>query len=217
MYLSRVEIDFHKRQSMSDLTHVEAFHNWVEQSFPVEFDLKQRSRKLWRIDLLQKKQYLLIVSASKPDLHALELYGVSGTAETKNYDPFLESLQENMKMRFRVILNPVVCLSQRQISGNKRGRVVPHVTFDQQMKFLLSRAEKLGFGLKEDEFTIIDRGYVLFKKAKKPIHLSKVAYQGLLTIHDVDLMRKTLTEGIGKKKAYGFGMMTVIPVAKFSD
>ncbi|NLQ94475.1 type I-E CRISPR-associated protein Cas6/Cse3/CasE, partial [Streptococcus mutans] len=29
---------------------------------------------------------------------------------------------------------------------------------------------------------------------------------------DVDRFRKVLTEGIGKKKAYGFGMMTVIPV-----
>ena len=42
--------------------------------------------------------------------------------------------------------------------------------------------------------------------------MSKAVYQGVLTISDEDVMRKTLLDGIGKKKAYGFGMMTVIPL-----
>ena len=50
MYISRVEIDSENRRKIKDLTHLGAFHNWVEQSFPDEFDKEIRSRKLWRID-----------------------------------------------------------------------------------------------------------------------------------------------------------------------
>ena len=158
------------------------------------------------------KHYLLIVSDSEPNLQRLEMYGVAGTASSKNYDKFLSSLKNGMKMQFRVTLNPVVSISDTSETRTTRGRVVPHVTYDQQMNFLLNRAQKLGFSLNESEFTIVERGYSLFTKSKKPIRLSKAVYQGVLTISDEDVMRKTLLDGIGKKKAYGFGMMTVIPL-----
>lgn len=211
-YLSRVEIDYKKPKSQIDLKSVGAFHNWVEQSFPEEWGNRERSRKLWRVDVLRGKHYLLIVSDSKPDLRRLETYGVAGTASAKNYDKFLNSLRNGMRMHFRVTLNPVVSISDTPDARTSRGRVVPHVTYAQQMNFLLDRAQKLGFSLNENEFTIIERGYSLFMKSVKPIRLSKAVYQGVLTISDADVMRKTLVEGIGKKKAYGFGMMTAIPL-----
>lgn len=211
-YLSRVEIDYKKPKSQIDLKSVGAFHNWVEQSFPEEWRNRERSRKLWRVDVLRGKHYLLIVSDSKPDLRRLETYGVAGTASAKNYDKFLNSLRNGMRMQFRVTLNPVVSISDTPDARTSRGRVVPHVTYAQQMNFLLDRAQKLGFSLNENEFAIIERGYSLFMKSVKPIRLSKAVYQGVLTISDADVMRKTLVEGIGKKKAYGFGMMTVIPL-----
>lgn len=37
MYLSRVEIDDNNRQKIKNLTHLGAYHNWVESSFPREF------------------------------------------------------------------------------------------------------------------------------------------------------------------------------------
>ncbi|KGF06499.1 type I-E CRISPR-associated protein Cas6/Cse3/CasE [Arcanobacterium sp. S3PF19] len=211
-YLSRVEIDYKKPKSQIDLKSVGAFHNWVEQSFPEEWENRERSRKLWRVDVLRGKHYLLIVSDSTPDLRRLETYGVAGTASAKNYDKFLNSLRNGMRMQFRVTLNPVVSISDTPDARTSRGRVVPHVTYAQQMNFLLDRAQKLGFSLNENEFTVIERGYSLFMKSVKPIRLSKAVYQGILTISDADVMRKTLVEGIGKKKAYGFGMMTVIPL-----
>ena len=88
MYLSRVEIDIKNRRKIKNLSHVGAFHNWVENSFPKEIKFKQRSRKLWRIDKLNGKEYLLIVSSEKPDIQILEKYGVQDSAETKYYGDF---------------------------------------------------------------------------------------------------------------------------------
>ncbi|NYA64868.1 type I-E CRISPR-associated protein Cas6/Cse3/CasE, partial [Lactobacillus salivarius] len=45
----------------------------------------------------------------------------------------------------------------------------------------------------------------------KNIKLSRVSFEGLLEITDVDLFRKVLIDGIGKEKAFGMGLMTVIP------
>ena len=81
------------------------------------------------------------------------------------------------------------------------------------MKFFLDRTEKNGFSVDPDQVMIVERAYVNLKKQnKRPVRLVKVAYEGLLTIEDLDKFRALLLNGFGKKKAYGFGLMTLIPV-----
>ena len=211
MYLSRVQIDSHNRQKIKDLTHAGAYHNWVERSFPEEFNSGERSRKLWRLDRLQGKDYLLIVSEEEPDKGQLEHYGLPGSAETKSYDNFLGQIEDGMRLAFRVTLNPVVSKS----SGEKgvRGRVMPHVTEEHQRQFLLDRAEKNGFILEAEDFKIVESKRALVKKSgQRNLRLIQVTYEGVLTVADKDRFIKTLTQGFGKKKAYGFGLMTVIPL-----
>lgn len=210
MYLSRVEIDVLDRRKIRDLTHLGAYHNWVETSFPDEISQDIRSRKLWRIDKINDHLYLLVVSEGKPDLNALEKYGVPGSAETKCYDSFLDSICRDHLYRFRVTLNPVRAVSQGE---GKRGRVMPEITAEQQLHFLESRAERLGFELIPEEYQIVERSWKPFrKKGQRIIQLSKTTYEGTLKVTDEELFYNTLTNGIGKKKAYGFGMMTVIPL-----
>lgn len=210
MYLSRVEIDRLNRKKTRDLTHLGAYHHWVEKSFPEEIEAGRRTRKLWRIDRIGNKEYLLIVSSVKPNRQALERYGVPGTGEVKEYSGFLASIKEGQHYRFRLQLNPVVSLSQ---GSGKRGRVVPHVTADQQKAYLLNRAEKNGFSLEEGSFDLVDRTYLPLKKAgERELRLSSATYEGELVVTDLEQFYRTLTEGMGKKKAYGFGMMTIIPL-----
>jgi len=209
MYLSQVEIDTRNRKKIRDLTHLGAYHNWVEKSFPDEISAETHTRKLWRTDQLRGKQYLLVTSKNKPDLKKLELYGVKGSARTKKYTPFLNHLKKGMRTQFKVTLNPVISLYE---GPNKRGRVVPCVSEKDQMNYLLERSVKNGFILDEESFFISDRGFEVLKKSKqKSIRLSKATYEGILTIDDVEIFKKTLVNGFGKKKAYGFGLMTVIP------
>jgi len=200
MYISRVEIDRTNRRKIRCLTHIGAYHAWVEESFPEEMEQSIRTRKLWRIDRIQDKDYLIIVSENKPDLQRLEKYGVSGSAQTKDYQQFLDNIYTGSRMKFRVVLNPVISLVSPD--NLKRGIVKPHVTSEYQMN--------------KEDFSIVERGYEVFKKAVKPIRLIKVVYEGILTVSDADLFKKLLTEGMGKKKAYGFGLMTVIPLGNES-
>ena len=185
MYLSRVAIDSHNRKKVRDLTHLGAFHNWIESSFPEEMKENVRSRKLWRVDTLKGKDYLLLVSDKKPNLDSLEKYGVPGSAETKSYDKFLDSVEEGRLYRFRVTLNPVKSLSQ---GPGRRGRVVPEITAEQQLLFLESRADKLGFELVPGKYQILERCWVPFKKqGQKAIQLSKVSREALLSVTDKEM------------------------------
>lgn len=210
MYLSRVAIDSLNRRKTRDLSHVGAYHSWVENSFPKELEENTRSRKLWRIDSIQGQRYLLVVSDEMPDLECLEKYGIPGSAQTKLYDKYLDSIEEGRLYRFRVTLNPVKALSQ---GAGKRGRVVPEITADQQLRYLESRAARLGFELPAGQYQIVERGWESYKKqGQKLIRLSKATYEGILKVTDKVVFRSTLTEGIGKKKAYGFGLLTVVPM-----
>lgn len=210
MYITQVEINTSNRQIMKDLSHIGSIHKWVEESFSYEIRKNIRSRKLWRIDSLRNKQYLLIVSPEQPQLNSLERYGVEGTAQTKIYTHFLNTIENGLRARFRVTLNPVVAV---KIEKGERGKLKPHVTVGQQKQFLLDRSNKNGFLLREDEFDIVERTYIPFKKeGQRAINLSKVTYEGILTIVDANLFKETLTRGLGKKKAYGFGLMTIIPI-----
>ncbi|MFR4778467.1 MAG: type I-E CRISPR-associated protein Cas6/Cse3/CasE [Finegoldia magna] len=222
MYLSRVEIDFDNRMKTRKLTHLGAYHDWVERSFPEDFELGNRTRKLWRIDRLNDKYYLLIVSENKPvivsednpEKEGLERYGVSGTGQVKDYDKFLNSIKTGGKMRFRVKLNTVKADSHEgKKAGLKRGRLFPIVNQEELVRFLIDRSKKNGFKVEEDDFVVVEKGFEkLQKKNMKPLDLAMATYEGNLVVTDEEKFIKTLTEGIGKKKAYGFGMMTVIPI-----
>lgn len=222
MYLSRVEIDFDNRMKTRKLTHLGAYHDWVERSFPEDFELGNRTRKLWRIDRLNDKYYLLIVSENKPvivsednpEKEGLERYGVSGTGQVKDYDKFLNSIKTGGKMRFRVKLNTVKADSQEgKKAGLKRGRLFPIVNQEELVRFLIDRSKKNGFKVEEYDFVVVEKGFEkLQKKNMKPLDLAMATYEGNLVVTDEEKFIKTLTEGIGKKKAYGFGMMTVIPI-----
>jgi len=220
-YLSRVQVDVNNRYKTKDLTHLGAFHNWVEQSFPDEIATGERRRHLWRLDVLAGKTYLLILSESKPDSDLLERYGVPGTAITKSYDKFLDRIQEGQLMQFRLTANPTHTVTR---PGEKQGRVMPHITVEQQRKWLMDRADKLGFQLIKQEssddpelsvtqaFDIVNRDWpTLHRKVGRGVRLSRVTFEGLLRVSDVVAFRQTLVTGIGREKAFGMGLMTVIP------
>lgn len=219
MYLSRVEIATNDRQKTKELTHLGAYHNWVEQSFPDEIKSGERRRHLWRVDQLNGKNYLLVLSEEKPSLKQFESYGVDGTGIVKSYDEFLDSVHVGDIMRFRLTANPSYAA---YTPGAKRGRIYPHVTVEQQRKWLNARSASAGFKLvknhngNEDEenyaFDIVTRDHpTLYRKSGHNLRLSRVTFEGILQIQDLDAFKTTLIHGLGREKAFGMGLMTVIP------
>ena len=214
MYISRVKLDLNNRKNLRDLSQLGCYHGWIEDSFPDERGKGNRSRKLWRIDSIHNEHYLLVLSEEKPEESILEKYAVKGSLEIKDYDPFIEKLREGMQAKFRIKLNTVKSLADRS-QGRRRGRLVP-VPLDELIPYFLSRAEKNGFHVDEGDLKIVARSKELFEKQDQEdtrikLDLVSTSYEGLLTITDLEKFKKALAQGIGKKKAYGFGLLTIIP------
>lgn len=50
------------------------------------------------------------------------------------------------------------------------------------------------------------------KASKDTVSLLTVTFDGRLEVTDPDALRRTLTRGLGRAKAYGCGLMTLAPV-----
>lgn len=205
MYLSRVSLDLQKRETMIALGNPQRFHGAVEQAFPGE-----RRRRLWRLDPLGEKLYLMILSEDKPDLSEIEnQFGTGEPGETKAYTPLLEQITPGSVWSFRLAANPTV--SKPSSAGfSERGRVYAHITPEFQEKWLRTRAEKHGFQPRSIQVT--GSRWLHFQKGRqgRPVTLLSVVYEGSLEVTDPALFRQALTEGIGRGKAYGQGLLTVM-------
>lgn len=53
----------------------------------------------------------------------------------------------------------------------------------------------------------------MFRRGQSRVTLTSAAYEGRLTVSDPNLLRKSLTHGIGRGKGYGCGLLTLAPVS----
>ena len=245
MYLSRLELDLNKRETMRALFSPARFHGAVESAFPSEQTQRQpsilaadnplslfdngtsyveRSRKLWRLDTVRGKTYLLLLSEVRPDLRSAdEQFGTGHGGETIDYAPFLDSIHAGDILRFRLTANPTVSKAKaRGTDGIKpRGEVKSfmvkpedHKGWLQNLKTWLARkAERNGFQLTDNDFNIVESRWRQFRKGvnrKQSVKFLSVTYEGILEVTDEEAFRLALVRGIGREKAYGMGLLTVM-------
>lgn len=208
MYLTQMKLDLKKRHTLEALSTPSKFHGAIESAFPGE-----RKRNLWRIDKRNGQTYLLILSEEKPNLKkAAEQFAPSGEMwQTKNYDSLLERIEEGSRWRFRLCANPTYTVPA---GIGKRGRVHAHRTTQHQGLWLMQQSKKHGFSLKEDEFTVTKVKWYQFKKGSngRLVTFLAVTYDGILEVCEADAFRRLLCDGIGRGKAYGAGLMTLMHI-----
>ena len=210
MYLTRMELDVGKRDTRKGLLSPSIFHGAIESSFP-----GGRERRLWRVDEFQGRYYLLLLRAQVPDLsHMAEQIGSEGherSWKTKAYDPLLDRIKQGSTWQFRLTANPTksVCPSQ----PGKRGEVHAHITPAHQLQWLLDRCERHGFTVDPEEVNVTKSQWQRFYKGgqqKKPVTLLSVTFEGILTVTDAECFRKTMVGGLGRGKAFGLGLLTIM-------
>lgn len=204
MYMTRMEIDTSKRESLMAIASPGMFHGAIESAF------ERGERKLWRIDSFKETLYLLIVSEKKPDLtRACEQFGTNAGWESRDYSAFLQNIREGDRFYFRLAANPTV---SKCVKKDGRGKVMAHVTAKQQENWLLERSKKNGFSIGSEEFAAIKSEWVKFRKGHengRPVSFRKVIFEGVLTVINVEQFKETLKCGIGREKAYGCGLLTI--------
>lgn len=216
MYLSRVALDVSKRDTMLALQNPAMFHGAVERAFE-----PRSARTLWRIDMLGGRRYLLLLSGEKPNLAGIAAqFGTADSPETRDYEPLLARIVPDSRWQFRLHANPTYSSG----SDGKRGKVHACTLIQPpenqkesakepktQVGWLLHQAEKHGFALTENDFRVTNIQWHSFGKGTgEQVKLLGVTYEGTLTVTDAEKFRNALTDGIGRGKAYGMGMLTVM-------
>ena len=76
---------------------------------------------------------------------------------------------------------------------------------------LWAQAAKHGFAVSEGSFAVTRKQTYHFKKnGTRPVTLLAVTYEGILQVTDPEAFKALLCEGVGRGKAYGLGLMTII-------
>jgi CRISPR system Cascade subunit CasE len=226
MYLTRFRVNTARIPARRLLSSPQALHAAVMSSFaePPSND-DNGPRVLWRIDHNSRAQTnLYIVSPARPDLtHLVEQAGwpTTGRWETFPYHTFLSRLSAGDRWAFRLTANPV---HSARRNDDEPTKITAHVNARHQLQWLLQRQDAAGFkvvtktperrlapGLDDQELAIHNRRQLAFKKRghNKPVTIVTVTYDGRLEVTDPDALRRALTRGIGKAKAYGCGLMTL--------
>lgn len=224
MKLTRFEMNPRRRDTMRALASPEIMHASIMYGFP-SIGRSPEERILWRIDNIGSATFLLIQSEGTPDLtHMVEQYGWPASDvgwETLNYEPFLSEIKDGQSWRFRLAANPTHSVMEE--NGGKRGKIYPEIGVKNQQKWLLSRAEKLGFEIpplpnsesipslfvKESSVKRFNKGRKDSKNKRKTLTVNYAVYEGVLNVIDSDLLVDSMRKGIGRSKAYGCGLLTL--------
>ena len=205
MYLSRIAIDLRRYETMRALHERERLHAMVESCFP-----GPRQRRLWRLDSLHDIDYLLLLSGEAPNLRELgRQIGCRGAiGEIKDYTPLLRRIAPGTVWRFRLTANPTESIPSRDGS---RGRVRAVTVVARQREWLARQGASHGFAVADGAFDVTRTEWLRFRKPGHAISLLCTTFEGILTVTDAAQFLQALTEGIGRGKAYGMGLLTVIP------
>lgn len=211
-YFTRIELDPYKKLTQLALNNSNMFHGAIEKTFN-----NTKERKLWRVDSLRGRRYLLIISRSLPDFTPLlQQFAPNGAeSQTKVYDSFLDTIKNNSMWHFRLCGVPLVS-KKTSNEPNARGKRYALIKEEEQREWLYKKGELHGFTIDPDRLVISDMGASSLKKGAGKDHcefkIRKVVYEGMLMVTDVDAFRAALVDGVGRERAFGGGMITIAPI-----
>ena len=239
-YMAEIPINTRRRDVMALVNDTYRMHAAVMRACS-DMPSTDEGRVLWHVDRRPSgKMFLYVVSPGHPDLQVLDSQLGSSDAgmppRIKSYDEFLSSLHEGQTFKFRLVANPVFQVKKSQGKGAHQS--LAHVTAEQQMVWLagaklfgkeaqhieglrgngVARDESNGFRILCREgvlqFHITQRDPVRFRQGKSgnSVTISRVTFEGLCEVIDVQKMRHALTFGIGRGKGFGCGLLMVSPV-----
>ncbi len=212
---TRIFLNPYRRDAQRLLLNPQVMHAAVQAAFPPGYS-PGKGRILWRVDRQKDQHTLYIVAPGKPDAqHIVEQAGWDTSCpDVADYDRFLLQLTKGQNWRFELVANPVVAKSQGK---DGRGKLMRHVTPDQQLEWLRKRSENNGFVLLDDATVIGSRRLRFHKRTGtngRKVVIDTTRFAGTLRVENADALRTNLVQGIGRAKAYGCGLLTLAPVAE---
>lgn len=145
---------------------------------------------------------ILILSKNEPIIPQI------GSVESRTVP---ETFLEQDFYGFEILMNPVRCDSKTHkkipIRGNDKEAL---------RSWFLEKADVNGFEVIKESLTVGNTSVLQFSKDKQKVVLGKASFKGRLKVTDREKFIKAFENGLGKGKAYGFGLFQIIPLTKAS-
>lgn len=236
MYLSRLFLDTRVAGVRRDLGDCHALHRRVMTAFPPLGDVpdaRARCGVLFRVEPQGRERTatLLVQSLTEPNWELAHLPVGYTTDAVRPLAADLASVAAGQVRTFRLRAN-----ATKWTEESKRPDPTPHrvalVLPHEQLAWLARQGERGGFAPHTVEVLgrDPDGGEVLvtlvadvrvtsdpwvqghsWARTAPDLTLGAVRYEGRLRITDADRFRATLRDGVGRGKAFGFGLLSVLP------
>ncbi|GAB3079029.1 type I-E CRISPR-associated protein Cas6/Cse3/CasE [Corynebacterium aquatimens] len=238
---TRISLNPQRRHAAKLLSDPQSMHAAVRASFPPDID-QTDARVLWRVDKSEHESVLYIVGPEKPTASLIVEQAGWDTrpAQTTEYERFLGSLRKGQRWRFELVANPTYSVYEEGKRGKVKAHVSVHHQVEWLYKkaenagFALpprpslgdggadsSKGDPAGAGTRWDGFdppVVLERWTDVFQRSaaggrsKAPVRIAKARFAGTLEVVDSATLASTLTQGIGRGRAYGCGLLTLAPV-----
>ena len=199
MYLSRLYLNSQNRYAIRDSSHRYELHRTLSRACKQGF--------LWRLELERRLGFptVLVQSSVAPDWDAVttEYPGYFSDTITKPYT-LPERFFQSQRLNFLLEANPTV---------KRRGKHHGLVDTAEQLSWMHRQLQRLNAIPVLTHVVRVERLFIRKSSnhEEKPIILIAVTFQGIIQIEAPDLFRQGLTQGIGRGKAFGLGLISVAP------
>ncbi len=163
---------------------------------------------LTRVDRIEESYRLIIVSTAqpqKPDWCPTDCFQTKLIPNT---------FFSHRRYHFSLLANPTKKLRVDNPDGvrKKNGRRVPLHKREDLVAWLKRKAEAGGFRIDPATLRTVPRGREYFHKPGANGLHAAVDFKGILEVTEPAVFRETFQQGIGSAKAFGFGLLVIIPI-----
>lgn len=228
-FLSRLILEPRSREVQRDLSDAQRLHRRVMSGFP---DVGESARKalgvLFRVESGPQGVTLLVQSQAAPEWSKLpdgylatDWFGGQPAAVT-GLDGLLARCVAGAELRFRLRANPTRCIDSKSgPDGEKRrGKRVPLRKEESRLDWLRRKAGMSGFEVVEVHgggapvLDAMQREPTVVRGRRETglVTIEGVLFEGRLRVVDAQAFRAALVDGVGRGRAYGFGLLSVAPL-----
>lgn len=227
LYLSRLALNPTQHQVQHDLADCYALHQRLLSAFPdglAAGHARERFGMLYRVEQRRDGSLVAFVQAQAlPDWSRLPARYLAQPPATKRIDSAYQALRAGMILAFRLRANPTRRISRRNTEQTERwrGKRIDLRREEDQIAWLARKGARSGFALAavrarpavSDVRTALSTTTHGNKPEAGPLAFGSVLFEGRLRVTDPDAFRAALEAGIGSAKGFGFGLLSVAPVA----
>ncbi|MFF0094647.1 type I-E CRISPR-associated protein Cas6/Cse3/CasE [Streptomyces canus] len=166
---------------------------------------------LFRIDDTPTGPHILLQSTHQPDL--TQLPDDYGTTQSRPLDALLDALKPGLTIRYRCAASPVRKPGATTRALYNLPAVIP-LTGAHADEWWTRQADTAGLKPLTLNSHPLDAAHATrTPKSGNPqrIRHARTRFDGSATITDSDLLRQKITDGIGRGKAYGCGLLSIAP------